>query len=146
MTIPFNGWIIDNKGNIRTYSLDYQILGLFTLELDKTEMQELLNQSEVADIELDLDVLVQHYKKSTTLAKEELKTLAENPEAETVSAFYAYSSVPTDERKSCSGRSHLELYDQTILKFDGKESMENKSRLTAEVLEWLMDIQQNPGM
>lgn len=142
----FSGWLIDNKGKVRTYSLDYQILGFSALELDKMEMKELIDQSEVSDVELDLNVLVQHYKKNASVAKEELKIMSENPESETVSAFYAYSAVPTDDRKSCSDRSHLALFHQTILKYDGKESLENKSHLTGEIVEWLVDIHQNGGM
>ena len=79
-------------------------------------MEKLLEQSEVLDTQVDLEVLVEYYKKNVVIAKEDLQTLSENPDALTTTGFYSYSLSYGRDMESCGARSHNDRFQQTILK------------------------------
>lgn len=142
----YTGWIVDNKGKIRTYTLDEQVFSPTAFEILDTQMETLLEQSEVIDTEVDLEILVEYYKKNVVVAKADVQTLAENPDTETTTGFYSYSLSYGRDLESCGARSHNDRFQQTVLKSDGKESLKNKSHLTNDMVNWLEQLSQNQGL
>ena len=142
----YTGWFIDDEGTVRSYQLDYQPFRPDAFEIQKDRMEKVISQSEVLDIEVDLEMLVENYKKTINVAKADFKTISENPDLETTSTYYAYSLSYGRDEESCGARSHNSLFRQVTLEYEGKTTVKNESHLTQGLIDWMKQIQDNQGL
>ena len=71
----YSGWVIDNKGKVKSYSLDHDALRVNSIDrVNKTSMDALLQNLQTVQTEIDLEELVEQYQLTIKASDGELDT------------------------------------------------------------------------
>lgn len=144
----YSGWFIDNRGNVRSYISDSQVLVKRGQEISKESMESLTQLSKPLPIQIDLSELVEAYKKNIKAAEGELRQIAENSNSNLQVSFYAYaisySNTQTSDASDCPvGRSSSSQFRQVLLSAEGKTSILNESTQAKSLMRWLKRIHES---
>ncbi|RMG19855.1 MAG: hypothetical protein D6730_20835, partial [Bacteroidetes bacterium] len=88
----YQGWLIDNRGNMYAYSLDRPTIVLADgmVTTSESSLQRLLGQSEKLADPVDLDVLVEQYKKNWQASTAAIKERAGQADARLTTTYLGY--------------------------------------------------------
>lgn len=140
-----SGFLIDNQGNLRKLESIAYSINPESATIHPAMLQEMIDNSEVA-AEIDLDVLVDQFKKIRLAARARTIQGQANPSALQNVEFYGITlGVPGyTGGGSCSGPpSSSSYYSQFLLKSEGVSSSFLNSGKATELAEWLSSFSES---
>ena len=148
----YSGWIIDNKGDLRKYSVTGDASFLDEAYIEAADFGIILSGATKMDYEIDLDELVDHYKKIGFINVENLSTEANNnANTEVTRGFYAYKFDQSSGRSSnsnsggcatgCNSSKDNSLVRITLFEED-QQTRSNQDASAKNMVEWLSMIKE----
>lgn len=158
----YQGWLIDNEGKVRTYQLNYPVTQVSKDKViwEESSVERLYNSSARTNITVDLNVLVEQYKKNWQISHASITQEAEDAQAKVTTAFWGFTLAFSKNGRSGSGSHHsgggcnngggessstrqtTRNFNQILLQSEGSLSLRNDSEHAAEIVDWMQSLHQ----
>lgn len=136
------GWMIDNKGNVHQYQLSGISFDLEEQQAPIPRIENILAGSTVKTEKVNINEMVEQYKKTYKIDREKLEILPSKGAAST-EYFLAYDHNYNGQCEGgvCPGvEPSKSQVNQFVLKVEGLRTGRNSSIQAQQMTEWLVDL------
>ena len=141
------GWLVDNLGNLKTYNFDKRLIDYLDPQVSAAELGNLAQKATHTGKVVDLDELVENYKRIRLAVESELEAQPVDPNVTGNTYVYGYDLVVEGRSNatanSCGvGASAVSSgdFEQVLLMSKGQFPSVNTNYWTETILEWLEDV------
>lgn len=143
------GFLIDKKGEIRTYSDNVSPVDFTqydTYLIPKNTIQSILNTSVATGKFVDKEVFGNYYHKLFINGDNGFKTVVPESKSEKTSTIYFYMNASAHSSDGCGAGDYNcdeeDVYDylQVTVHSIGNEEITNNASITSEVVDWVQSL------
>ncbi len=142
-----SGWILDRKGNLRTYQLhdDFQWISNENEVVTEDHLAYLLDESKSSSLEVEAEIYLKKYYEVQRLNGSQISDIETGQSDSRQTAIYAYRSTEAEATvEGCGGEYDGEganrNFEKILIALDGPEVVQNESNAARSLKTWLTDL------
>lgn len=149
------GWLVDGKGEVKTYEMPLADYPLDKPTLSGDELYRVVIKSKNVGSKVDFAVLEAHFNNLKAVEKTALTEVEENADQFTIATTIAYREIPSSgfstgshsDEEECGDESDTytdeDYFEKLILEEVGQRNRLNTSDVVQEMLIWLKQMEGN---